>query len=156
MPAAWTKKAGVHCRKPSWEFSHSQLMEDREVTEPELHLGCISLPRSSHLLQGGVRCSQHMDPTQILPGPSTGSPQVALAPVQSSCEPAQLSRHPHGRHHQNQLGWGFPLLCLPTPNHPLPKHHRAITSISDHFQRSVVLFSWKLLRHKIGNGQTSR
>lgn len=88
-------------------------------------------------------------------GPGTGAPQVALAPVQSSCEPAQLSRCPHGRCHQNQLGWGSPLLCLP-PNPLLPKPHRAATVINDHFQRSSVLFSWKFLHHKFGNGQISK
>lgn len=97
-----------------------------------------------------------MDPTQILPGPGTGAPQVALAPLQSSCEPAQLSRCPRGRCHQNQLGWGFPLLCFPTPNHRLPKPHRVVTSINDHSQRSLVLFAWKFLHHRIGNGQISK
>lgn len=90
----------------------------------------------------------HPNPARTRPWCSSGG--------SGSCEPAQLSRSPHGRCHQNQLGWTFPLLGLPIPTHSPPKPHRALTSIHDHFWRSFVLFSWKFLHHKFGNGQTPK
>jgi len=74
---------------------------------------------------------------QILPGPGTSALRVALAPVQSSCEPALLSRHRHGRGnaaplkpvakpYRSQQQWGFPLLWLPAANHPWNRLPRAV------------------------------
>lgn len=60
-----------------------------------------------------------------------------------SREPALLSRHPLGdvteTSDQNlhiPAGTG-----LPSANHPLPKHHRAVASVDDHLRRWIMLSS---------------
>lgn len=63
----------------------------------------------------------------------------------SSGGPALLSGH---RREETQLPWNQRLNLqipartgLPTANHPLHKHHRAVTSVGDRLWRPIVLFS---------------